>query len=450
MTHRSTIYNDAAREEFVDEFGEVFDEANRAIHEARGVPRADELQVFGSSGFERNLNLGYFLQDIPLEELADAFEESLEIYQRAGLTAFGSRLGHPLWITAFYHLLRREGELPSRFGYSLEIHEQLLRPETARRLYGLFGAQWEAPNDGSGKWLWQHGVSSEGAWDSVQRGCLGPDLEARNEELKAAESCPTLYEDQQEILRNALEEGYRLVGVHMVGSHGARLWIQMVEDAIDNSPQVDKEMVEEMRLGGAHGTVIGKIPEVMDMLKEYNVYVPVNTARAFRAEPSAMQERYGEEGLEFIAPVKTLIDEGVKVVGESEHFTPGPGWYFEVLNAYVNRFSVESREDPDPDDTDVINPEEAVDRVTALKLITRRSAEFLHAEEEIGSIEPGKLADFVVVEDDVMEVSEDEIRDNKVIAVGLDGEIEHREDEGEDAITVRTGAEAPEDGDRET
>lgn len=440
MSHRSTVYNDRAREEFIDEFGEVFETAIDAIHGARGFEGASEKQVFGSSGFERNLNLGYFLDDLPMDALADKFKESLELYQHAGATSFASRLGHPLWVTAFYNLLRRDGQLPSRFAYSLEVHEQLLRPETALRMYGLVGAQWEQPNDGAGKWLWQHGVSSEGAWDSVQRACLGPDLKATSADAKTGESCPTLYEDQQAILRNALEDLNRLVGVHMVGSHGARLWIQMVEDAIENSAQLDKETVQEMRLGGAHGTMIGTVPEVMEKLREYNVYVPVNVTRALQDEPATVLDRYGEEALEFFAPVKTLLENGVKVVAESENFTPEPDWYFEVLNAYVNRFTKKEgghSEESEPGDTDVWVPEEGIDRVRALKLMTRRSAEFAHAEEEVGSIEQGKLADFVVVENDVLEAPQDQLRNNKVIMVGLDGEIEHRTDEATEAISIK-------------
>lgn len=442
MTHRSTIYNDEAREKFTDEFGEVFETAIDSIHSARGFEGASEKQVYGSSGFERNLNLGYFLEDVPIDALADGFKDSLELYQQSGATSFASRLGHPLWVTAFYYLLRRDGQLPSRFAYSLEVHEQLLQPETALRMYGLMGAQWEQLNDGSSKWLWQHGVSSEGAWDSVQRACLGPDLEATSEEAKTAESCPTLYEDQQAILRNALEDLNRLVGVHMVGSHGARLWIQMVKDAINNSTQLDKEKVREMRLGGAHGTMIGTVPEVMEMLKEFNIYVPVNATRALQDEPATVLDRYGEEALEFLAPVNTLLENGVKVVAESENFTPDSDWYFEVLNAYVNRFTEKEgshSEDSDTGDTDVWVPEEGITRVQALKLMTYRSAEFSHAEEEVGSIEQGKLADFIVIENDVLECPKDQLRDNEVIMVGLDGEIKHQTDEAEKAISIKNG-----------
>lgn len=438
MSHRSTIYNDTAEEIFLETFGQTFNETINANHAARGFENASGKQVFGSGGFWRALETGYFFTGIPMDALADGFQEVLENWRESGMTSFGSRLGTPFWVSGFHYLLRREGRLPIRFGYSLEIHRGIIPPEVVTRLYGLFGTQWDDMNSSSSDYLWQHGVSSEGAWDSVQRACLGPDLDAVSEEAKSAEACPPLYENQQIVLREALENLYRLVGVHMVGSHGGRLWVQMVQDAIENSNQLTKEKVREMRLGGAHGTAVGKVPDVMNLWKEYNIHVPVNVPRALDDEPQTLLDRYGEEGLQFLAPAKTLLDNDVKVVGESENTDPSPEWYFEVLNAYVNRFTVSE----EGEDTDVWVPEEGIDRVRALKLITYRSAEFLHAETEVGSIEPGKLADFVVMQNDLLEAAQENIRDNTVIAVGVDGDIKHQSSEAENFMSVGTGQEA--------
>lgn len=444
MAHRSVLYNDAAKEEFVDQFGETFDETVERNHEARGFSGAAEKQVIGSGGVYRAIETGYFFRNIPLDDFVEGYNDVLELYQEGGITSFGSRLGTALWITVFHYMLRQQGRLPVRFGYSLEVHRGFIPSESVERFYEMGGTQWDVVNhpESSSEWLWQHGVSSEGAWDSVQRACLGSDLEAVSDEAKSEEQCPTLYDSQQAALRNALESLYRLVGVHMVGSHGARLWIQMVKDAIDNSQWLNKERVQQMRLGGAHGTMIGKpgagnISENVDEtvyseLEEFNVYVPINIARALQDEPDTILDRYGEDGLEFLAPVKTLLEHGVKVVGESENTEPYPEWYFEVLNAYVNRFTVREGAHTDESvsgDTDVWVPEEGVDRVTALKLITYRSAEFLHAEDKVGSLEPGKLADYVIVENDFLEARQSNIRDNRVIATAIDGEIEYEADD---------------------
>ncbi len=45
-------------------------------------------------------------------------------------------------------------------------------------------------------------------------------------------------------------------------------------------------------------------------------------------------------------------------------------------------------------------PEEGIDRVTALKMVTTWASEYMLAEDTVGTLEPGKYADFAVLEED--------------------------------------------------
>jgi len=71
----------------------------------------------------------------------------------------------------------------------------------------------------------------------------------------------------------------------------------------------------------------------------------------------------------------------------------------------------------------VLLPDEAVDRVTALKMTTNWAAEYVMAEDTIGSLEPGKYADFAVLDRDFFTIPVDEILDIKVVATGLSGKL---------------------------
>jgi predicted amidohydrolase YtcJ len=51
---------------------------------------------------------------------------------------------------------------------------------------------------------------------------------------------------------------------------------------------------------------------------------------------------------------------------------------------------------------EVIGPDEAVSREEALRMMTSAAARFSFDEKNRGSIEPGKLADFVVLDADIM------------------------------------------------
>jgi predicted amidohydrolase YtcJ len=61
----------------------------------------------------------------------------------------------------------------------------------------------------------------------------------------------------------------------------------------------------------------------------------------------------------------------------------------------------------------------------ALKLYTAENGWFLKEEATLGTIEPGKLADLVVLSDDIMTIDEERIRDAKVLATLLGGKPVH-------------------------
>jgi predicted amidohydrolase YtcJ len=59
----------------------------------------------------------------------------------------------------------------------------------------------------------------------------------------------------------------------------------------------------------------------------------------------------------------------------------------------------------------VLGPEEQISAEDALYAITLGAAYTLHMDDLVGSIEPGKYADFAVLEDSPLQVSPDAIRD---------------------------------------
>ena len=68
-------------------------------------------------------------------------------------------------------------------------------------------------------------------------------------------------------------------------------------------------------------------------------------------------------------------------------------------------------------------PEEALTRTQALKGMTLDAAYASFAENELGSLVPGKKADFVVLDRDIMRVPLSAILETKVLATVVDGEV---------------------------
>jgi predicted amidohydrolase YtcJ len=72
-----------------------------------------------------------------------------------------------------------------------------------------------------------------------------------------------------------------------------------------------------------------------------------------------------------------------------------------------------------------VNPGEFLTREDALRLRTRESAWHLRMEDRLGSIEPGKLADLVVLDRDYFTVPELEIKQIRSLLTIVDGKIVH-------------------------
>lgn len=374
------------------------------------IPDAGERGVMGSAEgkiwFE-------FISEISIDDYAAGFKDNMELYKMIGITTFASRRGSGKMVSAHQKLVR-EGQHPVRFGLQLEPHRFPMSTEMAAKIYEYIGSIWDlGPESGSGgSRLWINGVAGE-RWDSLFPGaCLGPDVDAPPE-IKARELCRTDPDLRvRQAFTNALENGWRLSGIHAVGSHGLRIFAEMVQDVIDESDDVSKDDIRQRRIAMAHGDVVGTAPDVIEKVKDLNIIVPLNYSHI--DEAFAWVRDYGEEIEPFLLPAKTLIEEGVNIVGEGEIFRPSE------LNEYFRLISTAmTREDPEGQ---VWNPDEAIDRSWALKMYTIWAAEFMHGEDKIGSLEPGKFADFVVIDGNPLEVCQANFSDINVLSTVIGGD----------------------------
>jgi len=360
----------------------------------------------------------------PTPVYADAVKKGFEYMARSGITAFGSRVDFPHQLSAYHYLLRRDGRLPIRHAYSYEMHRnELHSPDFVEHVYPFMGAHWSFGPKSGNRWLWNHGIGSEGAWDTPEIACLGPDMPGLPdvaEQAKKRERCGFLEPGKRtpEIIgmHNALMHGWRIAGLHGVGSHGMRQFIGYVEEAIA-SGLITAEEIKQMRILMAHGTMVGKEPDVIAGLKKYNIIVPMQIRRALTMEPNIIDTFYGPEGYEFLAPMKSLIDAGVRVAAETHSAGP-PDLLFRHMPLFVTRTAAGR--------TSV--PEEAVDRVVALKLFTYANAESMLAEDYIGSLEVGKFADFAIIENDYLEQPESELENNKNLITIVGGKVIYRDE----------------------
>jgi hypothetical protein len=99
--------------------------------------------------------------------------------------------------------------------------------------------------------------------------------------IKARELCPRPGDMFWDTLQNALEGGWRLAGIHGLGSDGVRRFMQMVDMAKQNRGMTDQD-IRDLRLTVEHGTVIGKLPDVMANLKRLGIIISAGPPRLLR------------------------------------------------------------------------------------------------------------------------------------------------------------------------
>ena len=399
------VFNQVAIDEFTKEFPDWEESVNLEKDPAAfvkgwvGVPEMTGVSV------------EYWWKDEPLEKFAEALRlQGLEL-QKKGITTIATRLMYPRVIAAI-HKLNRENRLPHRMAYYIESQRgNFWNLKSIREFYRGYGAPWTTHASG-GEMLWLNGMCNE-IWDSTQSHiCLGPDVSA-SPDIKIKERCPGPGTKPWESVKTAIIYGWRPAQVHSSGSHGARLYTQMLEDAMKEG-NYSLEYMRGLRTTVEHNHLLGQVPDVIEAIKKFGIMINVNTGY-LREVPENIRD-YGEQLMPFIMPLKTWINEGIRVTFEAQ----GTQFWrpiYRLVTREVVDVGTKNREKV------VLVPEEAIDRVTALKMATTWASEYMFAEDTIGTLEPGKFADFAVLDRDFFAIPVSEIPDVEVVMTGLGGKI---------------------------
>jgi hypothetical protein len=103
-------------------------------------------------------------------------------------------------------------------------------------------------------------------------------------------------------------------------------------------------------------------------------------------------------------PARSLLDDGAVIAGASD-------WPVTTANVFLAIYQAETRNGPEG----VLDASQRVPREAMLYAYTRNAARALNDLGEIGSIAPGKQADFVLLDRDVLTVPAEAVRDTKVL-----------------------------------
>lgn len=205
------------------------------------------------------------------------------------------------------------------------------------------------------------------------------------------------------ILKKYHETGYQL-SVHAQGDQAGHEVLKIYERVLSESPREDHRHRME------HCAFLRK--EDLELAARLGITVSYHTNHVYYYGEALRELVVGPERTELMMPYRSSLDKGMKLSFHSD----APMYSVNPLRIAGNAVTRMTRSGL------VINPEERITKTEALRGITVDAAWQLLREDDFGTIEPGKLADFVVIAEDPYEVDPQYWGDIQVITTYLAGE----------------------------
>ena len=189
--------------------------------------------------------------------------------------------------------------------------------------------------------------------------------------------------------------GYK-IHVHCTGDLGLELALDVLEKLQFEKPRVNHRFTIE-HLGLSR-------PEQIRRMKDLGALASVNIYYMHELSDIYAREALGTARAHTMARAGTLSRHGIAFALHSD-YTMAPAQPLNSAWVAVNRKNVAG---------DIVGPEERVSVEQALRAITADAAYVLGLEHEVGTLQPGKRADFTVLEQDPFEVPPEDLRDIKI------------------------------------
>ncbi|MFO7616120.1 MAG: amidohydrolase, partial [Bacteroidales bacterium] len=186
-----------------------------------------------------------------------------------------------------------------------------------------------------------------------------------------------------DICRKAYEAGYQ-VETHCIGDGANRLMLNIYKDILGGK--------NDLRWRIEHAQIIH--PDDFNLFGEYNIVPSVQSTHA-TSDMYWAADRVGPERIKGAYAYRELLE-------QNGWLPNGSDFPIEDINPIFGFFAAFARMDQSGYPEGGWQMENALTREQALRAMTIWAARSCFEENERGSLEPGKMADFVVLEEDLM------------------------------------------------
>ena len=213
----------------------------------------------------------------------------------------------------------------------------------------------------------------------------------------------TTKEIATEVLTKAYKSGYR-ISAHANGDRAIEMYLDIIEQLQRKYPRKDP------RNRDIHCTVINDI--LINRIKELKLLPTIFGSYAYY-HGDKLLPAFGEKRLDSMFAANSFLTAGVKISAHSDH-PCSPYQPLMAIHSLVNRKTKSGKP---------IGQNQKINVINALKLYTINAAYHSFDEDKLGSIEVGKLADFVVLGEDILTVPSEKIIDIPIDMTIIEGNI---------------------------
>jgi len=182
--------------------------------------------------------------------------------------------------------------------------------------------------------------------------------------------------------------------------------------ALDAFEKTRKENGSTLRHAVAHTAILN--PADIHRFAELGVIAEISPVFWYQTPAVAVIEADIGERLNWLYPARSLKDQGARM-------SAGSDWIVTPPNPWIALETLVTRRAPGVAKGPALIPEERISLEEAIELYTMGGAYSQYRETEIGSIEPGKLADFVVIDQDIFGIPTHQIHKTQVLSTVVGG-----------------------------
>ena len=191
-----------------------------------------------------------------------------------------------------------------------------------------------------------------------------------------------------------------------------------VHALIDAYEAVSRDMpVRDQRPCISHSNFMSA--EAIEKMRTIGIVADMQPAWLY-LDGAVLRRHFGDQRLAYFQPYRTLFDRGVVVGGGSDHMQKlGSMRSINPYNPFLGMWTTLVRQ---PRWTDQpLHTEQYLTREEAIRFYTANNAYLTFTEKDKGSLETGKLADFIILDRDIMMCPLDQVKDIQVRETWLGG-----------------------------